>query len=137
MGNGAADALSRVGKQFEVAALSACQLARVQEVINSYATDADAQELLHQLTLHNPDEHGYELYRGTISAVGGHSGSTATYQRVRKHFDWRGLKRDVDEFVQQCAVCQQAKHEHVKPPGLLAPLPIPAAPWEDLTMDFV
>ena len=69
--------------------------------------------------------------------MGGHSGSTATYQRVRKHFDWRGLKRDVDEFVQQCAVCQQAKHEHVKPAGLLAPLPIPSTSWEDLTMDFV
>lgn len=69
--------------------------------------------------------------------MGGHSGSTATYQRVRKHFDWRGLKRDVAEFVQQCTVCQQAKHEHVKPAGLLAPLPIPTAPWQDLTMDFV
>ena len=42
--NGAADALSRVGKQFEVAALSACQQAWMQEVINSYDTDADAQE---------------------------------------------------------------------------------------------
>ncbi|XP_073367864.1 uncharacterized protein [Aegilops tauschii subsp. strangulata] len=90
--NRAADALSHVGKQFEVAVLSACQPAW-------------------QLIVHSPDEHGYELYRGTIrrqnrlwigansalrtkliaalhcSAVGGHSGNTATYQRVRKHFD--------------------------------------------------
>lgn len=34
-------------------------------------------------------------------------------------------------------MCQQAKHKHVKSLGLLAPLPIPAAPWEDLTMDFI
>lgn len=157
--NGAADALSRVGKQFDVAALSTCQPTWVQEVANSYETDADAQERLQQLAVHSPDD-GYELYRGLIrrhgrlwigantatrtkliaamhnSAVGGHSGSTATYQRMRKLFDWRGLKRDVEEYVRQCTVCQQAKHEHSKPAGLLAPLPIPTAPWEDLTMDF-
>ena len=150
-----------MGKQFELAALSTCQPNWVQEVANSYATDANAQERLQQLAIHSPDDQGYELYRGIIrrqgrlwigansalrtkliaalhcSAVGGHSGSTATYQRVRKHFDWRGLKRDVAEFVQQCTMCQQAKHEHVKPAGLLAPLPIPTAPWQDLTMDFV
>lgn len=40
--NGADDALSRMGKQFEVAALSACQPVWVQEVINSYAPDTDA-----------------------------------------------------------------------------------------------
>lgn len=149
--NGAADALSRVGKQFDIAALSTCQPTWVQEVANSYETDADAQERLQQLAVHNPDD-GYELYRGLIrrhgrlwigantatrtkliaamhnSAVGGHSGSTATYQRMRKLFDWRGLKRDVEEYVRQCTVCQQAKHEHSKPAGLLALLPIPTAP---------
>lgn len=39
--------------------------------------------------------------------------------------------------MHQCAVCQQAEREHTKPAGLLTPLPIPSAPWEDLTMDFV
>lgn len=41
----------------------------------------------------------------------------------------------MDEFVQQCSICQHAKHEHTKPAVLLAP-PIPSAPWEDLKMDF-
>ena len=128
---------------------------------NSYATDADAQEHLKHLAVSSPDADGYELHRGVIrrqgrlwigantalrtkliaalhnSAVGGHSGVTATYHRVKKHFEWRGLKRDVEEFVHQCAVCQHAKHEHTRPAGLLAPLPIPSAPWEDLTMDCI
>lgn len=111
--------------------------------------------------MHSPDDDEYELYRGVIrrhgrlwigantalrtklisamhdSAVGGHSGSTATYQRIKKLFEWKGLKQDVGDYVRQCQVCQQAKHELRKPAGKLAPLPIPMAPWQDLTMDFV
>ena len=44
--NGAADALSRVGHHFAINALSTCQPQWLQEVANSYETDADAQDLL-------------------------------------------------------------------------------------------
>ena len=71
------------------------------------------------------------------SAVGGHSGVTATYQWVRKLFAWTGLKKGVEDFVHQCLTCQQSKHEHRHPAGKLQPLPIPSEPWHDLTMDFV
>jgi hypothetical protein len=33
--------------------------------------------------------------------------------------------------------CQQAKHETYKSSGLLSSLPIPAATWQDLSMDFI
>jgi hypothetical protein len=56
---------------------------------------------------------------------------------VKKLFAWPGQKHEVQEFVQQCAICQQAKHEHCKPPGLLQPLLIPVGPWTDITMDFI
>lgn len=39
--------------------------------------------------------------------------------------------------MQQCAVCQQAKHEHCKTSGLLQPLPIPQAAWQDISLDFI
>lgn len=68
--NGAANTLSRVGNRLDLAALSACQLAWVQEVSNSYETDADAQALLQQLALHNPDDDGFELHRGLIRRQG-------------------------------------------------------------------
>lgn len=47
------------------------------------------------------------------------------------------MKREVADYVKQCLVCQQEKHEHRRPAGMLAPLPVPTAPWQDLTMDFV
>ena len=67
----------------------------------------------------------------------GHSGVQASYQRVHKLFHWTGIKQAVENFVKQCQVCQQAKHEHCKYPGLLCPLPIPDGPWEDVSMDFI
>jgi hypothetical protein len=69
--------------------------------------------------------------------VGGHSGATATYQRVKKLFAWTGIKAAVEEFVRQCDICQHVKHEHLKPAGLLQPLPIPSEPWQEISLDFV
>jgi hypothetical protein len=43
----------------------------------------------------------------------------------------------VDEFIKQCSVCQVAKHEHCKSPGLLCPLHIPTDAWQDISMDFI
>jgi hypothetical protein len=60
-----------------------------------------------------------------------------TYYRVKQHFSWKGMKKDVASFVQQCVVCQQAKHELTHPAGLLQPLPIPQCAWQDLSMDFI
>jgi hypothetical protein len=43
------------------------------------------------------------------SAIGGHSGIKATYQGVKRIFHWPNLKKHVESFVAQCAVCQRAK----------------------------
>jgi hypothetical protein len=71
------------------------------------------------------------------SPTGGHSGSQATYQRIQKLFCWKGLKNYVTSFINQCQVCQQAKHENCKYSGLLSLLPIPSSSWQDVSMDFI
>lgn len=60
-----------------------------------------------------------------------------TQQRVSKLFAWAGLRRDIESFVKQCTVCQQAKHENCKSSGLLSHLPVPEGPWRDISMDFI
>jgi len=47
------------------------------------------------------------------------------------------MKRDVEHYVKQCQICQQAKHELTHPAGLLQPLPIPQGAWRDWSMDFI
>jgi hypothetical protein len=159
--NRAADALSRVGHLMSHAMVSVAKPMWVQDIVNSYITDPAAQDLLRALAVRSPNDKGYSLQGGLIkkdnkiwvaqntaiqtkiiaafhsSALGGHSGVQATYLRVNKLFCWKGLKQDVESYVQQCLICQQAKHELVNPPGLLQPLPIPKGAWQDITMDFI
>nr|ABF94845.1 retrotransposon protein, putative, unclassified [Oryza sativa Japonica Group] len=156
-----ADALSRMPSSSQFCAFSVVQPIWIQEMINSYTVDPQAQQLLAELAVHSPNSQGYSLTQGIIrfqnkiwigsnaglhtkliqafhaSALGGHSGIAATYHRIKKLFAWPGLKLDVENFVKQCQVCQQAKHEHCRLPGLLAPLPIPKEAWQDISMDFI
>lgn len=66
------------------------------------------------------------------SRIGGHSGHYRTLQRVRQNFFWRGMTKFVRDFVSHCLICQQTKALALKPMGLLHPLPIPMAVWDDL-----
>ena len=54
-----------------------------------------------------------------------HPRSTKMYHTLREHYWWRGMKKDVAEFVSRCLICQQVKVEHQRPAGLLHSLPIP------------
>ena len=71
------------------------------------------------------------------SAYAMHAGSTKMYHTLKEHYWWKGMKRDIAEFVSRCVTCQQVKAEHHKPAGLLQSLPIPQWKWERITMDFV
>lgn len=69
------------------------------------------------------------------SRGGGHSGYYQTLCRVRDKFFWKGMNKFVWTYVTNCAICQQTKISATKPMGLLQPLPVPIAIWEDLNMD--
>ena len=70
------------------------------------------------------------------SPMAGHFGMDRTVELVQRRWVWRGLQRDVREYVRTCALCQRAKHSTTKPPGRLFPI-VPSRPWEVVTLDFV
>lgn len=160
--NTAADALSRRPySDQEVAAVSVVQPTWLQVLQEGYLEDPEAKSKLTELSIKSPDEKGYSLSEGIIriknriwvgsnllaqrhilqalhsSALGDHSGVNATYQRVKSLFAWPQLKSSVTGFVQACQVCQQAKAEHSRLPGLLQPLPVPSQSWQSVSMDFI
>ena len=71
------------------------------------------------------------------SAYAMHPGSTKMYHTLREHYWWKGMKKEIADFVSRCLTCQQVKTEHQKPAGKIQPLPIPVWKWDKITMDFV
>ena len=67
----------------------------------------------------------------------GHPGVNTTILRVRHQFWWKGMIADTRDFVLSCPVCQQEKGSHQLPGGLLQPLEIPTAKWDQVVIDFV
>ena len=66
----------------------------------------------------------------------GHFGRDKTYHMLHTHFYWPHMLRDVENLLKKCLECLRAKSK-VKPHGLYTPLPIPTAPWIDISMDFI
>lgn len=69
--------------------------------------------------------------------TGGHMGIMKTLALVGENFVWATMKKDVHQYVTSYITYQQTKYNHRRQPGLLCPLPIPARPWEDLSLDFI
>ena len=66
-----------------------------------------------------------------------HPEGNKMYHDLKQHYWWKGMKRDVTEYVSKCLTCQQVKAEHQVPTSLLNPLPIPQWKWDNITMYFV
>lgn len=68
--------------------------------------------------------------------MGGHSGDLKTYHRLAREWYWMGMRKDVQRYVQECALCQQQKHSTTRPSSLLQPLDLPNQVWDAVAMDF-
>jgi hypothetical protein len=134
----------------ECAALSVVSPSWIQEVVSGYDKDAHALYLVTKLSIdpnavpHFTLNSGLLRYKGRVwigdnpvlqkkllsachsSALGGHSGIPVTHMRMKKLFAWKGMKADIASFVKHCLVCQQAKPDRSKLPGLLQPLEVPS-----------
>ncbi|GJS91637.1 ty3-gypsy retrotransposon protein [Tanacetum coccineum] len=74
-------------------------------------------------------------FHSTPSA--GHGGIKKMLVGLAALFYWKGMRRSIEEFIKKCLVCQQTKYSTQASGGLLQPLPIPTAVWEDVSMDFI
>jgi hypothetical protein len=139
--NRVADALSR--KDHSINAISSVAPAWITDVEAGYLDDTFYTTIIEQLLVNEHAVPNYSLHSGILrykgricigtnsdlqtkilsslhsSALGGHSGIRATYQRIKRIFHWPKMKKSVETFVFECPVCQRTKAEHCHYPGLL------------------
>ena len=154
--NKVADALSRQAEPSTVAAISTSTPRWLEIIVEGYTKDDQTKQLLTELSITGSNDKGFSLSDGLIkyknriwlgnhteahravllalhsSGLGGHSGITATYHKVRALFAWPNLKQSVIDYINTCEVCAQAKPEHCRLLGLLQPLPVPQHAWHIL-----
>jgi hypothetical protein len=71
------------------------------------------------------------------SAYSIHLETTKMYLDLKTRYWWRGMKKEIAQYVAQCDTCQRTKAEHQRPEGVLQPLPVPKWKWEEIDMDFL
>jgi hypothetical protein len=71
------------------------------------------------------------------SAYSIHLGTTKMDLDLKTRVSWRGMKKEIAQYVALCDTCQRTKAKHQKPAGLPQPLLVPEWKWEEIVMDFV
>ncbi|KAK8918267.1 hypothetical protein KSP39_PZI021328 [Platanthera zijinensis] len=161
--NACADALSRKYEagEGELNTVVIIQSELLKAVQSSWENNAHIQRIISTKEADETKEPKYEWRQGVLhrrgklvvgndvelkkwllqlfhdSAMGGHSGITATYIRLKRVYYWRGMKQEVYAYIQRCPVCQVCKASNQLPMGALQPLPIPARIWQEISMDFI
>lgn len=74
-----------------------------------------------------------EAHEGGLS---GHFERDKTVALLQENFYWPCMSKDVSHFIARCRTYNIAK-SHAQNTGLYTPLPVPKAPWEDVSIDFV
>jgi transposase InsO family protein len=71
------------------------------------------------------------------SVVGGHKGFKSTLQKVKKIVSWRGMGKEIKEYVRKCEKCQMNKitQKSAKNPMIITDTP--ERPWEKICLDVV
>jgi len=71
------------------------------------------------------------------SRLAGHSGRWKMLELVSQNYWWPQMSRYVGRYVSTCDMCLRTKSFQHPPIGELHLLPIPSAPWDTISVDFI
>ncbi|KAG7568008.1 Integrase catalytic core [Arabidopsis thaliana x Arabidopsis arenosa] len=152
--NVVADALSR---RYTLISTLDAKILGFEMIKGAYATDPDFQEVFltcekfakgkyfrsdgflfyeNRLCIPNSSLRDLLVREAHGGGLMGHFGVAKTLSIMQDHFFWPHMKRDVERICSRCTTCKIAKSKS-QGQGMYTPLPIPSAPWTDISMDFV
>ncbi|GAB5489762.1 MAG: hypothetical protein Pars2KO_33320 [Parasphingorhabdus sp.] len=67
----------------------------------------------------------------------GHVGNERMMDLLTRKFWWKGMRKEVRDYIRTCPTCQVMKNDTQKIKGLLQPLEIPTRKWQQITTDLV
>ncbi|XP_011868563.1 PREDICTED: uncharacterized protein LOC105562377 [Vollenhovia emeryi] len=102
-------------------------------------TGTNCRIIICQNLVRNPTvpEREQLILENHASAVGGHKGVTKTYNRIRPHYFWTNIKKDIQDFIQKCRDCQLKKLTRVKIRQPMIITDTPGAAFDKISLDIM
>nr|GEW23486.1 hypothetical protein [Tanacetum cinerariifolium] len=130
--NRGADALSR---RYSLLASLQPKVLGFEFLQNEYSSDPDFGDIYTSCQSHAKGEfhicNGF-LFRTQQLCISRHSIRFVIIQEAHEG----GLAGHLEHYIRRCLQCHKAKGQS-SPHGLYLPLPVPVAPWEDVSLDFI
>ena len=68
---------------------------------------------------------------------GGHLGRDKTMYRIKQIYYWRGMKKEIEDYISRCEKCQFNNSRSLVPKPQLRPIPVPPGLWRGVTIDLI
>jgi hypothetical protein len=77
------------------------------------------------------------LYQAHDRPFSGHLGEEKTREKIQRAYFWRGLKRDTQQYCQECSICQQMRYNTTSDRPPLGLIPVPSERMRQISLDFI
>jgi hypothetical protein len=129
--------LIRKAQRLDTETASLAERARKEQLPELKTDEEGTLWFRDRLCVPKGEARGILLDEAHNSAYSIHLGTTKMYLDLKTRYWWRGMKKEIAQYVAWCDTCQRTKAEHQRPAGLLQPLPVPKWKWEEIGMDFI